>query len=208
MSSRKETINIDTFYADQAVQIAGRFPDFTEGCRVLFLLQRASDGGHTNNSKLRTYITKNNDEWIEALAKLLQEKEQYLEIPLRIYQTLNARDVEKGIRQYKMMQLEADYYDTESRQWFYIDARNRIVSALMRPNVAKTSLFLIDIDTKDVAVFEDVMLCLKSLSVNPFVDNYETKNGFHIIVNPFNPALLVLPENCELKKDSMMLLAY
>jgi hypothetical protein len=207
MSSRKETVNIDSFYKDQAVQIAVRFPDFTEGCRVLFLIQRASDGGHTNNSKLRTYITRNNDEWIEALAKLLQEKEQYLEIPLRIYQTLNARNIEKGIRQYKMMQLEADYYDTDSRQWFYIDARNRIVSALMRPNVSETSMFIIDIDTKDGAVFQNVMLSLKEIGQEA-VTYYDTKNGFHIITNPFNPALLKLPENCELKKDAMMLLAY
>jgi hypothetical protein len=210
MSSRKETVNIDSFYKDQAVQIAVRFPDFTEGCRVLFLIQRASDGGHTNNSKLRTYITRNNDEWIEALAKLLQEKEQYLEIPLRIYQTLNARNIEKGIRQYKMMQLEADYYDTESRHWFYLDARNRIVSALMRPNVAETSLFLIDVDTQGDEIVANICNDLQYLpdGGSLYVDSYATKNGTHIITKPFNPSLLKLPENCEMKKDAMMLLAF
>lgn len=208
MSERKETQNIDAYYTGLAVQMATRFPDFTEGCRVLYLIQRATDGGHTNNSKLRSYITKNNDEWIEALAKLLQEKEQYAELPLRIYQSLNARNIEKGIRQFKQMQLDADYQDSDQRQWFYLDARNRIVSAIMRPNCAATSLFLIDIDTKDGAIFQNVMLSLKSLSANPFVCYYDTKNGFHIITNPFNPALLVLPENCELKKDALMLLSY
>lgn len=208
MSERKETQNIDTYYTGLAVQIATRFPDFTEGCRVLYLIQRASDGGHTNNSKLRSYITKNNDEWIEGLAKLLQEKEQYAELPLRIYQSLNARNIEKGIRQFKQMQLDADYQDPDQRQWFYLDARNRIVSAIMRPNCADTSLFLIDVDTKDAQVFFSVKEYLSAINPQLFITSYETKNGYHIITNPFNPALLVLPENCELKKDALMLLSY
>ena len=204
MSERVEQQNMEEKHLIEAERIAEKVKGFTHGCRVLMLIQRHSDGGHTNNSKLRSYISRGHEEWVKSLAKLLQEKEQYPHLPLRIYQTLNERDIEKGIREFKHASLEADYYDDEQRQWFYLDVRNRIVSSLMKPSSAKTSYFLFDVDLEEVPRLLE--LGLKELT--EIVLTYKTKNGWHIITKPFNPNLVSLPENVELKKDSMMLLAF
>src|SRR3990167_2006161 len=206
MSERSEYKNIKEVYKAEAEDIAEQHNDFTDGCRVLFLIQRHSDGGHTNNSKLRAYITQNTEEWIVALGKLLHEKEQYPSIPLRIYQSLNERNIEKGIMHFKHMMLDADYYDTESRIGFYLDVRNRIVSALMKPPSAAQSYFLYDCDTQDevllAALREDLQQHTK------IVHEYPSKSGRHIITEPFNPNLINLPAMIEYKKDAMMLLKF
>ena len=54
---RSEYKNVDDIYVGEALDIAEQHEGFTDGCRVLFLIQRHSDGGHTNNSKLRSYIS-------------------------------------------------------------------------------------------------------------------------------------------------------
>jgi hypothetical protein len=205
---RSEYKNIDQYNIALADSIARAHPGFQDGCRVLFLIQRHSDGGHTNNSKLRSYISRNADEWIVALAKLLQEKKEYPNLPLRIYQTLNARDIEKGIMHFKHMQLDADYFDDETRQWFYLDIRNRIISALMKEPSRATSYFLWDCDTQD---HEQVDLLREQLEQHTkVVHTYPTKSGWHIITNPFNYTVIKLPQDgsIEFKKDAMMLLAY
>lgn len=203
---RSEYQNLKTEHLNQAANIAAAHPGFTTGCRVLFLIQRHSDGGHTNNSKLRAYISRNHEEWITALAKLLQEKEQYPHLPLRIYQTLNERNIEKGIMHFKHAMLDADYFDTESRQWFYLDIRNRVISALMKEPSRATSYFLYDCDTRDQRILG--LLHLDLGLHTEIIHEYPTKNGHHIITKPFNPNLVKLPPEVEYKRDAMMLLAF
>lgn len=203
---RTEYKNIPEEFISAAKRIAEEHEAFTDGCRVLFLIQRHSDGGHTNNSKLRSYISRNHDEWLLACGKLLKEKADYPHLPLRIYQSLNARNIEKGIMHFKHAMLDADYYDQEQRQGFYLDVRNRIVSALMKPPSAAESFFLYDCDTKD----EDILRPFRteiSLHTN-IVHEYPSKSGVHIITGPFNPNLIKLPPQIEFKKDAMMLLAF
>lgn len=200
--------NMDMAYVNDAMGVASRFQRFTTGVRVLFLLQRHRDGGHTNNSKLRMYITRNSDEWVEAFAKLLQEKDQYPDIPLRVYQTLNPRNVKKAIRTFKENQLANDYADNESMENFYIDIKNRWVSALMKPCNKDAADFLIDVDTEDQATIDQVEAAIAELRLGGPITLYKTKKGWHYITPPFNPKLFPKIENVELKKDPMMLLAY
>jgi hypothetical protein len=203
---RSEYKNIEPQFVEEAEAIAERHSGFTDGCRVLFLIQRHSDGGHTNNSKLRSYISRNDGEWLTACAKLLQEKAEYPDLPLRIYQSINARNIEKGIMHFKHAMLDADYYDDAQRQGFYLDVRNRIVSALMKPASAATSFFLWDCDTQDEAVLQPFRAELQRLS--NIVHEYPSKSGIHIITGPFNPNLVQPPANIEFKKDAVMLLKY
>lgn len=203
---RSEYKNIDERFIREAESIADTHDGFTDGCRVLFLIQRHSDGGHTNNSKLRAYISRNSDEWIEACGKLLKEKDDYPHLPLRIYQSLNARNIEKGIMHFKHAMLDADYYDTALRQNFYLDVRNRIVSALMKPPSAATSFFLFDCDTQDEAVLAPFRTEVGKLT--NIIHEYPSKSGVHIITGPFNPNLITPPKDIELKKDAMMLLKF
>ena len=194
-----------------ALDIAKSNYAFTEGVRVLFLIHRTKDGGHTNNSKLRAYITRNQEQWIDAVAKLIQEAEQYPELHLRIYQTLNSRDIKKAIRLFKMNMVEADYFDEESQEWFYLDCKNRFISALMKKSSAAQSMFLFDIDSEDQQRLVEIKEEL--LRHTGIAHTYRTKNGWHIITAPFNPDLTVLSKrhltsDVTLIKDGMMLLAY
>lgn len=199
--------NMKPHHLEKAGEIAKRFVGFTDGLRVLFLIQRHSDGGHINNSKLRSYISRNHDEWIRSLAKLLQEMEQYPEIPLRIYQTLNKRNVEKGIKQFKYLMLDADFYDNDTRRWFYIDIRNRFISAIMKPSSKETSYFLWDCDTLDDTSLYNLR---KEIEKNggTIVTEYPSKTGLHIISGPFNHTKVAKPENISVNTDGMMLLTY
>ena len=203
---RTGLVNIEQRHIDEATRIAERFPNFTGGCRVLFLIQRHSDGGHTNNSKLRSYISRNSEEWIKCLAKLLQEMEFYPEIPLRIYQTINTRNVDKGIREFKKASLDADYLDDNSRQWFYLDVRNRIISAIMQRRCRESGYFLYDCDTKDEGIMTKIRWALSELTT--ILEDYPSKNGYHIITKPFNHTLIRLPEEITMSPDAMMLLKW
>lgn len=203
---RSEYENIAPEFVAEAEEIAAAHEEFTDGCRVLFLIQRHSDGGHTNNSKLRAYISRSSDEWVTALGKLLHEKSTYPNLPLRIYQTLNSRNIEKGIMHFKHAMLDADYYDMAQRQWFYLDIRNRIISALMKEPSRATSFFLYDCDTRDetiLAPFREQLIAHTNI-----VHEYLSKSGVHIITGPFNPNLVSLPSDIEYKRDAMMLLKY
>lgn len=206
MTERTELKNIKEEFIAAANVIADAHDAFTGGCRVLFLIQRHSDGGHTNNSKLRSYISRNESEWLNACAKLLQEKSEYPHLPLRIYQSLNARNIEKGIMHFKHAMLDADYYAIDQRQSFYLDVRNRIISALMKPPSAAESFFLYDCDTQDELVLETLRQDLQKHT--NIVHEYPSKSGVHIITGAFNPNLIKLPPEIEFKKDAMMLLAF
>lgn len=199
--------NMEEKYMKEAEVKAPRVPLFTSGVRVLFLLQRHKDGGHTNNSKLRMYITRDTAEWIDAYAKLLQEKDDYPEIALRIYQTLNARDIKKAVRTFKEKQLDNDYADEETFTNFYVDIKNRWVSSLMAPQNRVTSDFLIDVDTKEDATCTLVEKAINDLGLN-IIGFYPSKKGYHYIVNPFNLTLFPKIDMVEVKKDPMMLLAF
>src|SRR3990167_6037433 len=200
ITERSEYQNIEDIYVAEAHDIAEQHNDFTAGCRILFLIQRHSDGGHTNNSKLRSYISRDNAEWLTACAKLLHEKAQYPHLPLRIYQSLNARNIEKGIMHFKHAMLDADYYDLSQRQGFYLDVRNRIISALMKPPSAAESFFLYDCDTQDETVLEAFRQELAKHT--NIVHEYPSKSGVHIITGPFNPNLVTPPPLIEFKKDA------
>ncbi len=203
---RSEYKNVPEEFVVAAQAIADKHDAFTGGCRILFLIQRHSDGGHTNNSKLRSYISRNDEEWITALSKLLHEKAQYPHLPLRVYQSLNARNIKKGIMHFKHAMLDADYYSEDQMQGFYLDVRNRIVSALMKPPSAAESFFLYDCDTQDEATLATLREELTKYT--NIVHEYPSKSGVHIITGPFNPNLAKLPPLVEYKKDAMMLLAF
>jgi hypothetical protein len=202
MNKKTEYKNVKEEFILAAKKIAAAHVGFTSGCRVLFLINR-----HVDDTKLRAYIVRNDEEWIMALGKLLQEQADYKSLPrLRIYQSLNSRNIEKGIMHFKHMQLDADYYDTESRQSFYLDVRNRIVSAFMKPPSAAESYFLYDCDTKVESILTPFREEL--LKHTKIAHEYPSMSGVHIITEPFNPNDVKVPPLIEFKKDALMLLAF
>ena len=189
------------------IKIMRRFNNFTDGVRVLMLIYRNKEGGKDRVSRRKIVI--NREEFEEVLTEFLEIKKLSV-APLRIYCSVNRRDLEKGIREFKRLQLEADYYDEKSRHSFYTDIRNRFMSALMKPGSRAETYFLIDIDdiikTKkdwDISIVEKH---LEEIGVRVILQ-YPTKNGVHIITEPFNPSKWN-SEFGTIKKDALLLLDF
>ncbi len=189
----------------KAEGIADTFSPFVGGYRVLFLVHRAGEGGKTNNTHVKKVIVKGKKEYIQGLYELLLEKESS-ELPLRIYAAVNERSFDKAIRQFKFEQLEADYYAEDHKQSFYTDCRNRFIGALMSPSSAVSKKFIVDVDSMD-----EFNIALKEISLaglnDEIITQYKTKNGWHIVMNPFNPALLPVMGS-KINKDGLILLSY
>lgn len=183
-------------------------PDtFKDGIRLIMLTLRSKEGGKSNKPDRVAHKKLSNS--IEEFDKIVDE---FIELsnnskePLRIYSSVNKRDINKGIRNFKKLQLEADYWDIESKNSFYLDIKNRWISCIMQPNAREETNFLIDIDG-DILEYMKIKNHLIELKIDILLD-YPTKNGFHIITKPFNPSLLSEVREDHIKKDGLILLYY
>ena len=187
---------------------------FTEGVRVLLLMQRAKDGGSakTDRAAVTKVVTQSSTEFLEELAKLRGLwKPDY-----RIYSTINARSLDKAIRIFKYRQLDADYFAQSDREAFYLDLDNRWISCLKdnRAAAPRHNLFLIDIDIEGPEDYpaDDVRQWLQQLGHH--VHDYKTRNGDHFICHPFNPAYFMNATkwagklNDTIHKNALMLWSY
>ena len=128
-------------------QILKTFSDFMDGYRFIMLVHRNKEGGKSNRPQKDGVkrITKNREEFIEMLDELQKLKAES-KVPMRIYSSVNKRDIDKSIREFKRKQLDADYYDIESKHGFYLDIKNQWISSLMKQGSRSEMKFLIDID--------------------------------------------------------------
>jgi hypothetical protein len=194
--------------------IMDEWKGFTDGVRVLFLIWRNKEGAKVDrNLKIRKLVSSDEEEFEKCLEQLLDLKERYAELPLRIYSTVNKRNLDKAIRKLKELQLENDYQDKKQFYGFYKDIKNRWISSLMRNSSRFETQFIIDIDNKS----EEYLARIKSevLAHTTLIKEYKTKNGYHLIVRPFNPNLIKsyskdghIYEDVSLKKDDLVLLDY
>ena len=189
---------------------------FSDGVRMIMLCQRNKEGRNTNKTDRASIrkISTNKEEFLKIYNEFLEIKNNSKE-PLRIYSSVNKRDINKAIRTFKFEQLEADYYDEESRNNFYFDIKNRWISCLTQQKCKLESNFLIDADfefdkeSKEIlnkTILEDVRTSLKDLNVEILLE-YPTKSGFHLVTKPFNPSLFP-PALGEIKKDALLLLSF
>lgn len=176
---------------------------FSDGIRMLMLCQRNKEGRKTNKTdrSSKRKISTNKEEFFKILEEFQEIKKNSKE-SLRIYSCVNKRNINKAIRNFKIEQLEVDYYDIESRNKFYFDIKNRWISSLMKQNCRDETFFLIDIDKKEDNFITNKRL--EKLKIEIIV-SYQTKNGWHIITKPFNPNLL---PDLDIKKDALLLLDY
>lgn len=166
---------------------------------------RGKDGGkNTGGDRVAVkVITRNKEEFEKTLQALIDGASENE----RIYATVDARDIEKGIRNFKLRQLDAEYYGVDERHGFYIDSANRVVSSLQSPNARCTSLFLFDCDSVEEGIA--VMAALDSAGLHKQIKHsYHTKNGKHIICEPFNPKPLSDEVQRIIHRNAMMLWAY
>lgn len=201
----KKPIAIEEEIEKEAKNIFTEFKMFTSGFRVLFLIQRHKEGGETNNSHLRKIVTRNQDEYFKALKELLREKITS-GLPLRIYASVNERNFKKAIMQFQHEMVDINYQNNEQTENFYLDIKNRFIGCLMQPPQRETSLFLFDVDNEEGRDVMGEALC--AIPNEHILYTYPTKNGWHIITNPFNYTEVKLPKNCEFKKDALLLLSF
>lgn len=207
--AKKKKIVSEQEIIKRAKDIFEDFKQFTNGYRTLFLIQRHKEGGETHNSRLKKIITRDSTEYLAALTELLQEQ-MTSELPLRIYAAVNDRDFEKAIKKFKYEQLDADFFDEKSRHGFYLGIKDKFISCLMQPEQRKTNLFLFDCDKAEYEGKEiDIVgIMLQTIPNEHIIKQYKTKNGWHIITNPFNHTMYDYPTSVEMKKDGLILLAY
>ncbi len=170
---------------------------FTDSVRGVLLLHRNKDGGVGNQQhKAIKRISGNTEEWKAFIAEL-REMQQTTHQGYRIYSSVNARDVERSIHEFKRRQLEIECGSMFEFHNFYYDIKNRFFSCLMNPNSRADDNFLIDCDTLREYEFAKLQLD----HTNLILMEYPTKNGFHIITRPFNPNDF---GTMQIKKDDLM----
>lgn len=185
--------------------------NFKDGIRTIMLMHRKKDGGKYSKPDrfAPKYITKSIDEFNEKYEELI-ERGQDWGVKFRIYSSVNARNLEKGIKEYKRRQLEADFQGDENRDRFYMSTKTHFFAALMTPGSRAGKYFLLDIDDapEDNQFALNAVMSLEEQEVSSH-HWYHTPNGIHIITDPFNPNEIKLPtDDTDIKKDGMMLLAW
>lgn len=199
--------NLENDIEAHAKKIFDDFFGFTHGVRYLALLHRSKDGGHNKEYHRRGgfYVTHTREEYLEALVKLLT-LQAVSSTPYRLYASVNPRDLRKAEHKFKVDMLDADYASQENKDYFWQRLESRWAGALMSPGCKDGSLFIIDVDNQE-GIADTTAETLMWLSKNgiEMVKQYQTPNGWHIIVPPFNPNDFKV-ENAEIKKDALMLL--
>lgn len=203
---RTKTVgNLSEEIEKRAKDLCSDFHAFTHGVRYVALLHRSKDGGHQGSEYHRRggfYITHGPEEYLSAVARLLTLG-AVAEKPYRLYASVNARNIVKGERAFKMAMLECDFAGGENKEFFWNRLESKWVSALMQPGARDESFFLLDVDGEGDAT-APVLRWLGAREI-PVVKQYKTPNGWHIVTRPFNPTDFAI-EGCEIKKDGLLLL--
>jgi hypothetical protein len=197
----KKRSNYHAYYMKEiAESITEQYYDFSYGYRVLMLVFRKKDGRSGTAKKL---ISKDREEFMECIVRLLELAKDHDE-SFRIYSSVNERDIDKAIRIFKQRQLDKDYESKEARDFFYRDVKNRFISSLMKPSARAETKFLVDVDYDENDDFDVIYEELDKHTNILF--HYGTKNGEHIITEPFNYNKCDIPT--KINKDGQLLLFY
>lgn len=190
----------------QAKNLFEEFQGFTGGVRYLTLLHRTKDAGPTSEYKRRGGygIAHDPQEYYDILVRLLTLKAVSSK-PYRLYASVNARNMAKAEKAFKMDMLTVDFDGADNKRWFWQRLPEKWVSALMQPGSRSGSAFLIDVDgVGDVTAEPLIWLAKHNVDV---LKQYKTPNGWHIVTPAFNPTEFPTTKDCEIKKDGLLLLA-
>lgn len=170
---------------------------FTDGFRGIMLIRRNKDGGEGNaQRKSIKRISSDTTEW-KAYIRELRDMQLSTHSGHRIYSSLNSRNINKVIYEFKRRQLDLEAGGLEEYWNFYIDIENRFFSSFMNPSAREQKNFLIDCDSDEE--YKKAVMQLNGLGL--ILYEYPTKNGMHIITKPFNQLDF---EPMQVKKDDLM----
>ena len=169
------------------------------GTRVLLLKGRNKDGVAEKRSIQR--ISHNSEQFYLALVELYNLSRE----GERIYASASTRSMSKAIRKFKERVLESDY--NPEPQKFFQDLDNKWVSCLMSPEVQQDKIWLFDCDSEDE--LDIARLGLSKHYDRPMAPyEYATKNGTHILVQPFNRSPLDDAVKSLIQVNPLMLWGY
>ncbi|MFA6325398.1 MAG: hypothetical protein WCX46_04200 [Candidatus Paceibacterota bacterium] len=196
-------------YSRSLEEIKKIFKDKSDGIRIVMLSYRKKEGGtnhRTQHSDFKKVITTNSEEFFNAIDNLQQLTEHDAR-PLRIYASVNSRNLDKAIHKFKQEQLDNEYSKEKSViKNFYLDIRNQFVSCLMKKSSRAESSFLFDLDGCDDRSFHTIYNQIEKLTKIQMY--YQTKNGYHIITEPFNYNKLECRDQCDIHPDALMLIDF
>jgi hypothetical protein len=178
-----------------------KIPDqFKIGYRGVLLLKRNKDGKERNaDRKVIKKITCGVEEWESTIREL--RNLQQTQLPNhRIYASINERNMNSSLREFRQRQLDNDYNTIDLMNEFYCDIQNRFFSCFMNPKNKRGGLFLIDCDSIEEYHYAKSLMQVKQIE-SDIIFEYRTRNGFHIITRPFNPDII---KGVEIKKDALL----
>lgn len=171
---------------------------FKQGVRVLMLKGRNKDG--VEDRRTPQLVTRTKEQFdcvLSEFATLARPGE-------RIYASASPRDIRAASRKLKERMLENDY--NQDPDQFYLNLENRWISCLMAPTSEADKLWLIDADNDYEISMASNILSVYDRPMAPY--SYESKNGVHFLVQPFNRSVLGNEEQRLIQQNPLMLWAY
>ena len=191
---------------EKADSFVEEFEEYTTGTRVLLLILRSKDGGHQNSEYQRRALRliSNSTEEFKKCLQIMLMLQATTHSKHRVYSTANPQSLKNGEKLLKTKMLEMDFGTNDQREMFYERLEDRWVGSLVGSKAPKgTQKFIIDVDKSDDA--EALHFCNEN-NIHIF-RKYKTKNGWHLITEPFNSSLLK-PEIADLQKEGLLLIAW
>lgn len=174
--------------------------EFKTGYRGVLLLHRTKDGalgGDQQRNALKT-ITSSVAEYDQAIDDF-KELQRLVYPNHRIYSSVNPRNMDKAIREFKRRQLDLDYEPDQIKWEFYADVRNRFFSCVMGPTAKDGNHFLVDCDT-DAEYAE----AIGNIPPSDILYDYPTKKGRHLIIRASNLQLFKESVRTRIKRDDLI----
>ena len=145
-----------------------------QGTRVLSLTGRNKDG-----VKPRRLFRVSHDE--SRFQEILMELVKIAKPGERIYSSASARDVKKASYDFRIRMIESER--EEDPLAFYTGMNSRWVSCLMSPTCQSPKIWMFDCDS--LGEYDLVLDYLEHVGKS-IEYQYETKNGYHVLVTPFH----------------------
>lgn len=181
------------------------FAQFSDGMRMLILLQRKKDGGHNKEEirMLETVFTFDEESFKRGVLKMLLLR--LLHPTARLYLSVNPRSMHKIIRKIEIELLECHYCDEVKRDYTYKKLIKAPRHFVMQQANKAGNLFILDVDDVEGRdMYGEALQWLAETNID-IIKTYRTRNGWHIITEPFNPGLFKFG---EVKVDGLLLLKY
>ena len=181
---------------------------------TLILLPRKKENSQqVEREKLQKrvrFLVANMDDVNSALDEYDRYAKLYPEIVFRIYISVNRRSLLKAMREFqrRLMDIQYDLLNGNEQAWTSVERLgSEWKSTLAKKPCREDRFFHYDIDLsnsdpKEVAIVKNFVHDIKEFTEVKYFG--ESKNGFALVVFPFNPNLIKLPEGIEMTDDGYL----